>query len=57
MEILKKLIELGAEVDSHDLAGYTPLHHCLSCSGNDYTLKMAEVLLRQGKAQVTSFEA
>eukprot|EP00088_Acartia_fossae_P012815 TRINITY_DN16631_c0_g1_i1.p1 TRINITY_DN16631_c0_g1~~TRINITY_DN16631_c0_g1_i1.p1 ORF type:complete len:495 (-),score=93.14 TRINITY_DN16631_c0_g1_i1:127-1611(-) len=52
MEILKKLIELGAEVDSHDLAGYTPLHHCLSCSGNDYTLQMAEVLLRQGKAQV-----
>jgi hypothetical protein len=48
MEVLQKLVELGADVNVHDLAGYTPLHHCLSCSGNEYTMKMAEFLLKKG---------
>ena len=48
MEVLKKMIELGADVNPHDLLGYTPLHHSLTCSGNEYTMKMAEVLLKNG---------
>eukprot|EP00088_Acartia_fossae_P049564 TRINITY_DN5469_c0_g1_i1.p1 TRINITY_DN5469_c0_g1~~TRINITY_DN5469_c0_g1_i1.p1 ORF type:complete len:480 (+),score=129.38 TRINITY_DN5469_c0_g1_i1:34-1473(+) len=48
LEIMKKLLELGAELNPHDLAGNTPLHHCLSHTGNEYTMKMAEVLLKQG---------
>jgi len=48
MDILEKLIDLGAELDTHDVAGFTPLHHCLSASCNDYTFAMAEKLLEAG---------
>eukprot|EP00088_Acartia_fossae_P012865 TRINITY_DN1665_c0_g1_i1.p1 TRINITY_DN1665_c0_g1~~TRINITY_DN1665_c0_g1_i1.p1 ORF type:complete len:484 (-),score=131.38 TRINITY_DN1665_c0_g1_i1:879-2330(-) len=50
LEILDKLIDLGADVNVHDLAGYTPLHHCLTASCNDMTYEMAEKLLEKGKA-------
>ena len=33
-------MELGANLNVHDIAGYTPLHHCLTCSGNEYTVKV-----------------
>jgi len=48
MDILKKLIDLGADLDTHDVAGFTPLHHCLSASSNDYTFAMAVKLLEAG---------
>ena len=48
IKILLKLLSLGADVNVHDVAGYTPLHHCLTAFGNDLTLKMAEKLVRAG---------
>merc|ERR1719383_696004 len=48
MKIFDKLLELGAEVNVHDSAGYTPLHHCLTSVGNNATLQMAKVLLKKG---------
>lgn len=36
-------------MDAKDVAGFTPLHHCLNpCNKNDLTLKMARVLLERG---------
>ena len=48
MKILIKLLSLGCDVNVKDFAGYTPLHHCLTCYGNDETMKMAEHLIRAG---------
>ena len=48
IKVLKKLISLGAEVNVHDIAGYTPLHHCVSAFGNEVTRQMAEILLKAG---------
>ena len=48
MKILIKLISLGADVNVHDVAGYTPLHHCVTRFGNELTFKMAEQLIRAG---------
>lgn len=48
MEVLEKMVKLGTNLNMHDLAGYTPLHHCLTCSGNEYTMQMAELLLKNG---------
>ena len=30
LDILEKLLELGADVNAHDIHGYTPLHHALN---------------------------
>jgi len=46
--ILQRLLELGAEVNVHDMAGYTPLHHCLTTQGNRTTFGFAKLLLRHG---------
>jgi len=48
MKIFDKLLELGAGVNVHDSAGYTPLHHCLTSVGNNATLQMARILLKKG---------
>ena len=48
MKILLKLLSLGIDVNVHDVAGFTPLHHCVSSVGNEVTFKMAERLLRAG---------
>ena len=48
MKILIKLISLGADVNVHDVAGLTPLHHCVTRFGNEVTFKMAEQLIRAG---------
>eukprot|EP00088_Acartia_fossae_P029398 TRINITY_DN30264_c0_g1_i2.p1 TRINITY_DN30264_c0_g1~~TRINITY_DN30264_c0_g1_i2.p1 ORF type:complete len:469 (-),score=103.90 TRINITY_DN30264_c0_g1_i2:240-1646(-) len=51
LEVLQKLIDMGAQVKNHDLAGYTPLHHCTTsrpAKGQDYLLKIMEMLLVNG---------
>ena len=48
LKIVIKLISLGADVNVRDVAGYTPLHHCLNVYGNDVTFKMAERIVRAG---------
>jgi len=47
-KILKKLIELGANIQAKDVAGYTPLHHCLTSVSNSITVSMARELLQAG---------
>jgi len=47
-KILDKLIELGANIHAKDVAGYTPLHHCLTIYTNPTTLSMARQLLKAG---------
>lgn len=47
-KILQKLIDLGAKISARDVAGYTPLHHCLTAYGNKQTLDMAKILLKSG---------
>jgi len=48
IRILKKLIELGANISAKDVAGRTPLHHCFAGYGNAATAAMAELLLQAG---------
>jgi len=48
LQIFERLLELGAEVNVHDFAGYTPLHHCLTSAGNSTTFSMAKLLLKHG---------
>ena len=48
MKILKKLIELGANINPRDTSGYNPLHHCLTTYGNKTTMIMAKELLVVG---------
>jgi len=47
-KILTKLLELGANIHAKDVAGYTPLHHCLTAYSNSVTLSMARQLLVAG---------
>jgi len=47
-KILTKLIELGANIHAKDVAGYTPLHHCMSSTGNSITRSLARQLLQAG---------
>ena len=46
--ILSKLLEMGVDLKAKDMAGYTPLHHCLTSMRNHTTLTMAEMLLKAG---------
>jgi len=48
IKILKELLDRGAEVNTHDFAGYTPLHYALSSHGNIATLEMAKMLIEKG---------
>lgn len=51
LEILEKLLELGADPNAHDNGGYTPLHHLLQFSNPAVAgvrKDMAELLLHQG---------
>jgi len=48
MKIFVKLLTLGCDLNCRDLAGFTPLHHCLTRFGNSVTLKMAEKLVKAG---------
>jgi ankyrin repeat protein len=47
-DILAKLLELGANIHAKDIAGYTPLHHCLTSYSNSTTMFMARQLLKAG---------
>ena len=47
-QILTKLLELGANIHAKDIAGYTPLHHCLTSYSNPTTMSMARQLLKAG---------
>ena len=48
VKILKKLIELGANMSAKDVAGRTALHHCFAGYGNTTTAAMAELMLQAG---------
>lgn len=48
MDCLRKLVDLGAYIHIKDVAGYTPLHHCLALYRNDISLEMARLLLERG---------
>ena len=48
MKCFRELLQLGARADAKDVAGYTPLHHCLTKFFNTTTLEMAKTLLKRG---------
>jgi len=48
MSIFEYLLDLGANINAKDVAGNTPLHHCVTMFANDVTKKMAEILLDKG---------
>jgi len=47
-KIFTKLLELGANIHAKSVAGYTPLHHCLTVHTNLTTMAMARQLLKAG---------
>ena len=51
---VKYLIKNKAKVEAKDVAGHTPLHACTTVMANALTLKIAEILLEEGKANVDS---
>ena len=51
---MKLLLEKGARVEAKDVAGHTPLHHCVTSMANSLTLELAEILIEVGKANVDS---
>ena len=48
VKILLKLIEMGANVNVKDISGATPLHHSFTSYGNETTLVMVKILLKNG---------
>ena len=48
LKILYKLLSLNVDVNARDVAGFTPLHHCVQHLGNDTTYKMEELLIKAG---------
>ena len=46
--MLAKLVELGAEVNVHDVAGYTPLHYCFSRQDVNVVYEMGKKLVAKG---------
>ena len=48
VKILLKLIEMGANVNVKDISEATPLHHSFTSYGNETTLVMVKILLKNG---------
>ena len=48
VECLSKLIDLGANIQARDFAGFTPLFYCVTKYATPLTLKMARILLKRG---------
>ena len=48
IECLNKLIELGANVEAKDFAGFTPLFYCVTRYASDTSCKLAKILLWHG---------
>ena len=48
MEILRKVLELGADPNSHDMYGFTPLHHALHPTYLMYAEPIVACLLQYG---------
>ena len=49
IKIMKKLVSLGADVNARDIAGFTPLHYCVSqLSQQPIIIEMATILLESG---------
>ena len=49
IKIFKKLLELGADVNAHDFAGYSPLHKCSSSPRGLFShYEMAKLLIEKG---------
>ena len=51
---IKYLLEMGARVEAKDVAGHTPLHHCVTLVANNLSLEIARILIKIGKADVNS---
>ena len=48
IECLRKLIELGANIEAKDFAGFTPLFYCVTKFATNTSLKLAKILLSNG---------
>lgn len=48
IEIAKMVVNTGCNINARDVAGYTPLHHCLTQYGNETTLQIAKILVDHG---------
>ena len=51
LQILEKLLEIGADVNARDKRGYTPLHCCFppqNAASNETALSIAKLLLDKG---------
>merc|ERR1719318_163248 len=48
IKVLQKLISLKAHVNVRDVAGYAPLHHCVTEFSDEICLQMADILLKAG---------
>merc|ERR1719369_1629540 len=48
VECLSKLIDLGANIEARDFAGFTPLFYCVTKFASPASVKMAKILLRRG---------
>lgn len=48
VECVKVLLRHNADTTARDIAGNTPLHHCMTLYGNSITLEIAELLVKAG---------
>ena len=48
------LLDEGSNVEAKDLAGHTPLHHCVTRLANTLTLQIAKILVDAGGADVNA---